>query len=110
MRMNRVTPLLGAACLALAAANLSPGSAPAQPMTLTPRIIAIDEVKCAELLARTGERADRVLLYYNGYVDGMRRHTTWDERAAGELIERALGHCKADPAETILSAFTRAAR
>jgi hypothetical protein len=40
----------------------------------------------------------------------MRRHTTWDERAAGELIERALGYCKADPAETIFSAFTRAAR
>lgn len=79
-------------------------------MNLTPRIIAIDKVNCAELLTGTNERTDRLLLYYNGYVDGMRRQATWDERAAGELIERALGYCKADPAETILSAFTRAAR
>lgn len=108
--MNHVTPPLVAACLALAAANFSPSFAPAQPMNLTPRIIAVDKVKCAELLARTGADADRLLLYYNGYVDGMRRQTTWDERAAGELVERALRSCKADPAETILSAFTRAAR
>jgi HdeA/HdeB family len=107
--MNRVTPLLGAACLALAAANFSPESAPAQ-MTLTPRVLQIDKLQCAELLAGSSERTDRLLIYYNGYVDGMRRQTTWDERAAGELIERALGYCKADPAETILSAFTRAAR
>ena len=72
-RMNHVTPPLVAACLALAAANISPGFAPAQPMTLTPRIIAVDKVKCAELLAGPNERTDRILLYYNGYVDGMRR-------------------------------------
>ena len=79
-------------------------------MTLTPRVAQIDQLACAELLARTDDRADRLLIYYNGYVDGMRRQTTWDERLAGELVERALGYCKADPAETILSAFTRAAR
>ena len=59
---------------------------------------------------RTEERRERLLVYFNGYVDGMRRQTTWDERAVGEMIDRALGRCKADPAETILSAFTRSSR
>ena len=107
--MNRVTPLLGAACLALAATNFLPGSAPAQ-MTLTPRILQIDEVKCELLLSGTSERRDRLLVYFNGYVDGARRQTVWDERVVGDMIERALGVCKSDPSETILSAFTRAAR
>lgn len=105
--MNRVTLLLSAVCLAVAAANVSP--APAQ-MTLTPRVIQIDKVKCAELLALPNDRADRLLIYFNGYVDGMRRRTTWDERVVGELIDRVVASCKADPDESILSAFTRAAR
>jgi hypothetical protein len=107
--MNRATPLLGLACLALAAANFSPGSAPAQ-MILAQRVVRIDQIACAELLSRTDERRDRLLLYFNGYVDGMRRHTTWDEVAVGAMIDRAIGYCQANPAETILSAFTRASR
>jgi hypothetical protein len=107
--MDRATSLLGIACLALAAASLLPGSAPAQ-MTLTPRVVQIDQLACAELLSRTDERRDRLLLYFNGYVDGMRRHTTWDEVAVGAMIDRAVGYCRANPAETILSAFTRASR
>jgi hypothetical protein len=107
--MNRATPLLGIACLALAAANFLPGSAPAQ-MSLTPRVLQIDQLKCAELLSPTDERRDRLLVYFNGYVDGMRRHTVWDERQVAELIDRALNYCKADPTETVLSAFTRASR
>jgi hypothetical protein len=107
--MNRATPLLGFACLALAAANFLPGSAPAQ-MSLTPRVLQIDQLKCAELLSPADERRDRLLVYFNGYVDGMRRHNIWDEVAVGAMIDRAIGYCKANPAETILSAFTRAAR
>jgi hypothetical protein len=107
--MNRATPLLGLACLALAAANFSPGSAPAQ-MILAQRVVRIDQIACAELLSRTDERRDRLLLYFNGYVDGMRRHITWDEVAVGAMIDRAIGYCQANPAETILSAFTRASR
>ena len=107
--MNRATPLLGIACLALAAASFLPGSTPAQ-MTLTPQVFPIDQLKCAELLSRTNERQDRLLLYFNGYVDGMRRHTMWDEVAVGAMIDRAIGYCRANPAETILSAFTRASR
>jgi hypothetical protein len=43
-------------------------------------------------------------------VDGMRRQTVWDERKVAEMVDRALGYCKADPGETLLSAFTRASR
>ena len=107
--MNRATPLLGVACLALAAANFLPGSAPAQ-MSLTPQVLQIDQLKCAELLSRPEERRERMLIYFNGYVDGVRRHKTWDEVAVGAMIERAIGYCRADPAESILSAFTRASR
>ena len=107
--MNRVASLLGVACLALAAAYLLPGSAPAQ-VSLRPQIIQIDQLKCQQLASLEPERRDRLMIYFNGYVDGMRRHTVWDEVAVGAMIDRAVGYCQANPGETILSAFTRASR
>ncbi len=108
--MNRCTPILVASCLALAAAELMPDRAPAQ-VTLTPRVIHIDQVKCSEELQTSpDQKQERLLIYFNGYVDGMRRQTVWDERKVGELIDRVMGYCKADPGETLLSAFMRAAR
>jgi hypothetical protein len=98
-----------ASCLVLAAAELMPQRAPAQ-VTLTPRVIQIDQVKCSELQSGSDQKQDRLLVYFNGYVDGMRRHKVWDERQVAELIERALGYCKANPGEGLLSAFTRASR
>jgi hypothetical protein len=38
----------------------------------------------------------------------MRRQKVWDERQVGQLIDRATAYCKANPGETVLSAFTRA--
>ena len=105
--MNRTTPRLGIACLALAAASFLPASAQ---VNLTPRVLQIDQLKCSELASITPERRDRLLIYFNGYVDGMRRHTVWDEVAVGAMIDRAVGYCQANPGETILSAFTRASR
>lgn len=105
--MNRATPRLGIACLALAAASFLPASAQ---VNLTPRVLQIDQLKCSELASITPERRDRLLIYFNGYVDGMRRHTVWDEVAVGAMIDRAVGYCQANPSETILSAFTRASR
>jgi len=102
-------PVLMVSCLALTAAELMPERAPAQ-MTLTPRVIQIDQVKCSDLQAGSDQKQERLLVYFNGYLDGMRRHTVWDERKVGEMVDRALGYCKADPSETLLSAFTRAAR
>jgi HdeA/HdeB family protein len=98
-----------ASCLALAAADFLPERASAQ-VTLTPRVIQIDQVKCSELQSLSSDKMDRLMVYLNGYVDGMRRHTVWEERKVAELIDRALGYCKADPTETVLSAFTRASR
>jgi HdeA/HdeB family len=82
---------------------------PAQ-IYLTPRIIQIDQIKCAEMQSLADQRLERLQVYFNGYVDGMRRATTWDERQVGDLIDRVVGYCKADPGETVLSAFTRASR
>jgi hypothetical protein len=98
-----------ASCLALAAAEFTPDRAPAQ-VTLTPRVIQIDQLKCSELQSGSDQKQDRLLVYFNGYVDGMRRHTVWDERKVAEMIDRALGYCKANPGEALLSAFTRASR
>lgn len=105
--MNRGTPLLGIACLALAAATFLPASAQ---MNLRPQVLQIDRLKCSELASVAPERRDRLLIYFNGYVDGMRRHTVWDEVAVGAMIDRAVGHCRENPSDTILSAFTRASR
>jgi HdeA/HdeB family len=107
--MKLGAPVLMVSCLALAAAELMPERAPAQ-MTLTPRVIQIDQVKCSDLQSGSDQKQERLLVYFNGYLDGMRRHTVWDERKVGEMVDRALGYCKADPSETLLSAFTRAAR
>jgi hypothetical protein len=105
--VNRGTPLLGIACFALAAANILPASAQ---MSLRPQVIQIDQLKCHQLASLEPERRDRLMVYFNGYIDGMRRHTVWDEVAAGAMIDRAVAHCRDNPNDTILSAFTRAAR
>ena len=104
--MNRSIRLLGIACLALAAASFLPASA----QMSRPQVLQIDQLKCHELASVTPERRDRLLIYFNGYVDGMRRQTVWDEVAVGAMIDRAVGHCRDNPNDTILSAFTRAAR
>ena len=105
--MNRATRLLGIAYLALAAASFLPASAQ---VTLRPQVIQIDQLKCSQLASLGPERRDRLMVYFNGYVDGMRRHTAWDEAAVGAMIDRAVGHCRDNPNDTILSAFTRASR
>ena len=107
--MKLGTPVLVASCLALAATELIPEGAPAQ-VTLTPRVIQIDQVKCSELQTPPDQKQERLLVYFNGYVDGMRRNKVWDERKVAELVDRALAYCKADPGGTLLSAFTRAAK
>lgn len=107
--VNRTTPVLVASWLALVMASCVPERAAAQ-VTLTPRVIQIDQVKCAELQPAEDQKTERLLIYFNGYVDGMRRQKVWDERQVGQLIDRATAYCKANPGETVLSAFTRAAQ
>jgi hypothetical protein len=98
-----------ASFLALAAADFRPEPAPAQ-VTLTPRVIKIDQIKCSELQTPPDQKQERLLIYFNGYIDGMRRQMVWDERKVGELIDRAVGYCKENPSETVLTAFTKASR
>ena len=92
----------------MAAALLFAAVADAQ-IPLVPRTLQIDTFTCAELLALPREGQDRVLIYFDGYVGGTQRKTTWDERVEGEVVDRAVDHCKVDPSATVLSAFTRAA-
>ncbi|PYO02565.1 MAG: hypothetical protein DMD91_03300 [Candidatus Rokuibacteriota bacterium] len=98
---------LAAGCVGIAAAILPTLSTPAQ-MAVIPRVIHIENLKCAELLALSSERQDRVLIDFDGYFNGMSSQTTWDASVEGEMIERAVGYCKADPSQGLLSAFTKA--
>ena len=98
---------MAVACVALAA--VAAGPAAGQQIIREPRVLQIDTLGCSELLALPQEQRDRVLIFFDGYLAGMRRTKTWDERAQGQLIERAVQRCKARPADTVLSAFTSAA-
>jgi len=83
------------------------GAASAQ-VSLTPRTMNVDEFTCGELLSLSGEQRDRVLIYFNGYLDGMRKQTTWDERLTGRRIDQAIAKCQASPASTVLHVFREA--
>ena len=97
------------AVMSVALTMLAARQAPGQQIILEPRVLHIDRISCHEILALPGEQRDRVLVFFDGYVAGMRRSATWDERAQGQLVERAVQHCKANPGDPVLSAFTRAA-
>jgi len=75
---------------------------------VSPRVIQIDKVTCAELLAEHGDVRDRLLIYLNGYLDGRRQQRTWDEAVVGQRIERALDRCKSNPSATVLDTFSKA--
>ena len=75
-------------------------------VSLTPRVVRIDRVTCQELLSLPGEQRDRLLIYLNGYQDGKRQATIWDERLTGERIDRVVAQCKAEPQTSVLRAFS----
>jgi hypothetical protein len=86
------------------AVMLVAGAASAQ-MSLMPRTFRVDELACGELLSLSGEQRDRVLIYFNGYLDGRNKGTIWDERLTGRRIDEALARCQASPASTVLHVF-----
>ena len=86
------------------AAILIAASAWAQ-ITPPPRVIRLDALTCGELVSLPGDQRDRLLIYLNGYVDGMRRASTWEERLAGERIDRAMAECKLRPEAPLLRIF-----
>jgi hypothetical protein len=81
---------------------LSPVLTEAQPVSLTPRTIQVDRLTCAELLAEQGQRRDRLLIYLNGYINGVRGQKVWDEKVEGERIEQAVTECKTASTKPVL--------
>ena len=90
-----------------AVALLVVGPASAQ-ISLTPQMIELDAVTCRDVLALPGERRDRILIYLNGYFDGARQASAWDERVSGERIDRALEACKSRPEARVVRLFADA--
>jgi HdeA/HdeB family len=73
---------------------------------VTPQRIEIDRVTCAELLASRGDARYRLLVYLNGYMNGLRGQKVWDQQTEGERIDRAESECKAAPTRAVLDVFT----
>ena len=82
-----------------------PGSGDAQ---VAPIRIDVTTFTCGDALALSGEQRDRLLIYFNGYLDGRAGTTVWVEEVVGARIDRALAHCKTTPALPLLDAFARA--
>jgi HdeA/HdeB family protein len=90
---------LGVAVILLA------GTASGQ-MSLTPRTFRVDEITCGELTSLSGEQRDRVLIYFNGYLDGVHKETTWDERLTGRRIDEVFAKCRESPTSAVLHVFS----
>jgi HdeA/HdeB family protein len=73
---------------------------------VTSKRIEIDKVTCAELLASRDEARFRLLVYLNGYMNGLRGQKVWDPQTEGKRIDRAESECKAAPTRTVLDVFT----
>jgi hypothetical protein len=88
-------------------ALLVAGAAGAQ-VRLNRPVIQLDALKCKDLVSLSREEKDRLLVYLNGYFDGIHQISTWDERLTGERIDRALATCQAQPEMLVLGAFRSA--
>ena len=90
--------LVGTVLLLSAAAQVIP-----------PGRIEVDKLTCNDLTTLVPrERHDRLLIYLNGYFDGIQKATTWDAELAGRRIDEVLRICKTNPKSTLLDAFKRA--
>jgi len=105
MALGRLEAIAAAALLA-GSTLLQPAAAAAE---LPLRKLEIAKVTCDELAAvERPEQRERLLVYMNGYLDGMKKATVWDAERVGKRIEEALRLCTANPKSTLLSAFERA--
>jgi hypothetical protein len=71
-----------------------------------PQRVELEKFTCADLLATQGDTQYRLLLYLDGYVNGLRGLKVWDAQAEGERIDRALLQCKATPSKAALDVFS----
>jgi len=100
MRVTRLTlPLV------LLAAALLPTSGGTQVLL---QRVDVKKFTCAQAMALTGDERYRLLIYYNGYMDGRRGAAIWDDRVVGPRIDRVVETCKASPSLPLLDAFTKA--
>jgi hypothetical protein len=95
---------LSAAFSCAVATILIAASAWAQ-VNLTPRVIQLDALTCGKFVSLPNDQHERLLVYLNGYFDGARRATAWDERVAAERIDRAIAECKSRPEAPLLRVF-----
>jgi hypothetical protein len=105
MAVGRLELLAAAALLASWASLVPAAGAPESPQ----RKFEIAKLTCDEFAAvERPEQRERLLIYMNGYLDGMRKATIWDAEVVGKRIEEVLRVCAANPKSTLLSAFERA--
>ena len=62
------------------------------------------------MLALPSQELDRLLIYFDGYVNGMSKPDHLGERIEGDMINRVMAECKTSPASFLLDVFTRASR
>jgi len=86
---------------------LSAGAARAQ-LQIPPPRVDITGITCGGFLALAGEVRDRVLIYFNGYLDRTAKTTVWDTAIVGTRIDQVMRSCEASPTSTLLDAFKRA--
>lgn len=91
--------------LAMVGAALLPASGDTQ---VFPHRVEVGKYTCGEILSLSGEARARMLIYFNGYLDGRSGTSVWDDQMVGARIDRALDSCKAAPALPLLDAFARA--
>lgn len=89
----------------MVAVTLLPGPSGAQ---VFPHRIDVATFTCGDVLSLGGEARDRVLIYFNGYLDGKAGTTVWVDQVVGARIDRALAYCRTTPALPLLDAFNRA--
>jgi HdeA/HdeB family len=107
MRAAMLARALTVACIGSGALVLSAGAARAQ-LQIPPSKVDLATFTCGELLASTGEVRDRILIYFNGYLDGTDKTTIWDTAVVGKRIDQVMRSCAASPKFTLLDAFKRA--
>ena len=73
-----------------------------------PRRIEVDKLTCADLLSTKNEARTRLLIYLNGYVNGLRGQKVWNEQTEGERIDWAEKECRTAPTKTVLDVFVSA--
>jgi len=101
MRLVLATLLLGVIVV-----TVPPGPGDAQVASL--QRVDLAAFTCGDALALSGEQRDRILIYFNGYLDGKAGSTVWVAQVVGARIDRALAQCKTTPPLPLLDAFARA--